>query len=160
VNTLHPNRIAAEAIAEGLIPELAGYALARREVKYGENSRVDLVLSAPDRPECYVEVKSVTLNRGGGLAEWPDSVSARGARHVLELQTIVAGGARAVILFLVQRTDCDRFAIAADLDPGFARALTLAMAGGIEVLAYGCEIDPGGIRLGRRLAMRSESGGR
>jgi sugar fermentation stimulation protein A len=148
INTMHPNRIAAEAIAEGLVPELAGYPVIRREVKYGEASRVDLVLEAPGRPPCFVEVKSVTLHRGGGLAEWPDCASARGARHVAELQSVVEAGGRAVVLFLVQRNDCDRFALASDLDPGFSRALANAISSGVEVLAYGCEIAPWRISLG------------
>jgi sugar fermentation stimulation protein A len=142
VNTMLPNRLVAEALAEGAIPKLAGYTTVRREVKYGENSRVDFLLEAPDRPACWVEVKSVTLCRGGGLAEWPDCVSARGARHIAELEAVVARGDRAVMLFLVQRSDCDRFALASDLDPAFSRALAKAISEGVEVLAYGCEVGP------------------
>jgi sugar fermentation stimulation protein A len=142
VNTMLPNRLVAEALAAGAIPELAGYASVRREVKYGEASRVDFLLEAPDRPACWVEVKSVTLCRAVGLAEWPDSVSARGARHIAELEAVVARGDRAVVLFLVQRSDCDRFALASDLDPAFSRALERAVASGVEVLAYGCEVGP------------------
>jgi sugar fermentation stimulation protein A len=151
VNTLLPNRLVAEALAEGAISELAGYASIRREVKYGENSRVDFLLQAPDRPACWVEVKSVTLCRGGGLAEWPDCVSARGARHIAELKAVVARGDRAVVLFLVQRNDCDRFALAHDLDPAFSRALARAVASGVEVIAYGCEVGPEKIRLSHQI---------
>jgi sugar fermentation stimulation protein A len=151
VNTLLPNRLVAEALAAGAVPELAGYASLRREVKYGENSRVDFLLEAPDRPACWVEVKSVTLCRGGGLAEWPDCVSARGARHIAELQAVVRRGDRAVVLFLVQRGDCHRFALAHDLDPAFSRALANAAAAGVEILAYGCDVTPAGVALSRRL---------
>ncbi len=151
VNTLLPNRLVAEALASGAIPELAGYATTRREVKYGENSRVDFLLEAPDRPACWVEVKSVTLSRGAGLAEWPDCVSARGARHIAELAAVVARGDRAVVLFLVQRSDCARFALAADLDPAFSRALAKAVAGGVEVIAYGCEMGAERIGIARRI---------
>jgi sugar fermentation stimulation protein A len=153
VNTMLPNRLVAEALAEGTIPELAGYLSIRREVKYGENSRVDFLLEAPDRPACWVEVKSVTLCRGGGLAEWPDCVSARGARHIAELEAVVAKGDRAAVLFLVQRSDCERFGLAADLDPAFSRALAQAVASGVEVLAYGCEMGPDRIGIAGRLPL-------
>ena len=139
VNTLHPNRLVAEALAAGAIPELAGYPVTRREVKYGEKSRVDFVLEGADR--CWVEVKGVTLSRQPGLAEWPDCVSARGARHVAELEAMVKAGDRAVVLFVAQRDDCDRFALAGDLDPAFAAALKRAMSAGVEVLAYGCAMS-------------------
>jgi sugar fermentation stimulation protein A len=153
VNTMLPNRLVAEALAAGAIPELAGYASVRREVKYGENSRVDFLLEAAARPTCWVEVKSVTLSRQGGLAEWPDCVSARGARHVAELEAVVAKGDRAVVLFLVQRNDCVRFALAADLDPAFSRALAQATAGGVEVLVYGCEVGPRRIGIAGRIPL-------
>jgi sugar fermentation stimulation protein A len=151
VNTLLPNRLVAEALAADAIPELAGYATVRREVKYGESSRVDFLLEAPDRPACWVEVKSVTLCRGAGLAEWPDSVSARGARHIAELEAVVARGDRAVVLFLVQRSDCDRFGLAHDLDPIFSRALAKATAAGVEAIAYGCEVGPEKIGISHRI---------
>lgn len=151
VNTMLPNRLVAEALADAAIPELAGYASIRREVRYGENSRVDFLLEAPHRAACWVEVKSVTLCRSAGLAEWPDCVSARGARHVAELEAVTAKGDRAVVLFLLQRNDCDRFAVAHDLDPAFSRALARAVATGVEVLAYHCEMGPDGISIAGRL---------
>lgn len=151
VNTLHPNRLVAEALAAGAIPELAGYPVVRREVKYGERSRVDFVLEGADR--CWVEVKGVTLSRQPGLAEWPDCVSARGARHVAELEAMVAGGDRAVVLFVAQRNDCDRFALAGDLDPAFAAALARARGAGVEVLAYGCTMSAEAITLAGQLAL-------
>jgi sugar fermentation stimulation protein A len=151
VNTLHPNRLVAEALAAGAIPELAGYPVVRREVKYGEKSRIDFVLEGDDR--CWVEVKGVTLSRQPGLAEWPDCVSARGARHVAELEAMVAHGDRAVVLFVAQRDDCDRFALAGDLDPAFADALARATAAGVEVLAYGCAMSVEAITLAGRMPL-------
>jgi sugar fermentation stimulation protein A len=159
VNTMHPNKIAAEAIAEGLIPELAGYPVIRREVKYGANSRVDLLLQAPDRPPCFVEVKNCHLLRGERLAEFPDCVTTRGLKHLDELTREVRAGARAVMLFVIQRTDCSAFAAAADLDRAYAAGLDAAARAGVEVLCYDCDITPAGIRLNRRLPWRSTSGG-
>jgi len=152
VNTLLPNRLVAEALAAGAIPELSGYGVHRREVKYGAASRVDFLLEGPDRPAAWVEVKGVTLHRGGGLAEWPDCVSARGARHMAELGEMTRLGDRAVVLFVVLRADCDRFELARDLDPAFAAAFDRVRASGVEALVYGCEVSPRRIVVGRRLA--------
>jgi sugar fermentation stimulation protein A len=155
INTMHPNRIAAEAIAAGAIPELAGYPVIRREVKYGENSRVDLVLEAPDRPACFVEVKNCHLLRGGRLAEFPDSVTSRGLKHLGDLVREVRNGARAVMLFVVQRGDCDAFEAAADIDAAYAAGLLAATQAGVEVLCYDCHISQSEIILNRRLPWRS-----
>ena len=147
VNTTNPNRIAFEAIEAGVIPELAGYTNIAREVKYGTGSRIDLLLSGGRRKKpCYVEIKNVHLSRTPGLAEFPDSVTARGAKHLGELARVADAkkgakeGARAVMLFVVQRGDCRRFAPAADLDPLYAKALKSAAAAGVETLCYDCEI--------------------
>jgi sugar fermentation stimulation protein A len=153
INTAHPNALVAEAIAEGRIAELAGYASVRREVRYGVNSRIDLLLGAPDRPPCYVEVKNVHLRRGPGLAEFPDSVTERGAKHLRELSDVVAAGGRAVMMYLVQRADCRRFAIAGDIDPGYAEALAAARTAGVETLCYQCKLNKDGIRVDRPLAL-------
>lgn len=153
INTGHPNRLAAEAIGAGRIPELAGYAALRREVKYGRNSRIDLLLEDEGRPACYVEVKNVHLLRGAALAEFPDCVTARGAKHLEELGDMVEAGHRAVMLYVVQRSDCDRFAIADDLDPGYARALDRALGRGVEPLCVACEITPEEIAVVRPLPL-------
>lgn len=150
INTMHPNRIVAEAIRDGAIPELAGYPILRREVRYGQSSRIDLLLEGPDLPTCYVEVKNVTLKRSEA-AEFPDAVTARGAKHLAELSDTVASGARAVMLYLVQRTDCPRFAIAADIDPTYAAAWHQARAAGVEMLCYACHLALDGISVDRRL---------
>jgi sugar fermentation stimulation protein A len=145
VNTGHPNGVVAEALAAGLIPELAGYASARREVKYGKNSRVDVLLEDVGRPPCYVEIKNVHLMRRQGLAEFPDAVTARGAKHLDELAAMVAAGCRAVMLFLIQIGSAERFALAADIDPTYARAFARARAAGVEAIAYRCAITADGI---------------
>jgi sugar fermentation stimulation protein A len=147
INTAHPNALAAEAIAAGAIPELAGYGVLRREVKYGKNSRVDILLEHPQRPPCYVEIKNVHLMRLPGLAEFPDAVTKRGAKHLGELADMVAAGHRAVMLFLVQIGSARRFALARDIDPGYGHAFDAARAAGVEAIAYRCGISCDGIEV-------------
>lgn len=151
INTAHPNAIVAEAIAAGAIAELTGYDLIRREVAYGRASRVDMVLTGPDGPPCYVEVKNVHLMRQPGLAEFPDSVTARGARHLDELGAMVEAGARAVMVFLIQYGGAGRFALARDIDPAYGRAFDRALARGVEMLAYRCRLTLEGIAVEARV---------
>ena len=155
INTMHPNRLVAEALAADAIPELAGYATHRREVKYGTNSRVDFLLEAQGRPRAWLEVKNCHLRREGALAEFPDCVAARSLKHLRELTAMVEAGDRAVMLYVVQRTDCDAFAACHDLDPAYARGLAEAARAGVEVLAYVCEITPLAVRLTDRIPWRS-----
>jgi sugar fermentation stimulation protein A len=151
INAGRANAIAAEALAAGSVAELAGYAAIRREVPYGTRSRVDFVLEAPDRPPAYVEVKNVHLCREPGLSEFPDCPTARGARHLDELAAVSAAGARAVMLFVVQRADTDRFRLAADIDPKYAARFAAARDAGVETLCYDCDVTVGGVVLARRL---------
>jgi sugar fermentation stimulation protein A len=153
VNTGHPNPLVAEALAAARIPELAGYSSIRREVKYGRNSRVDFLLAAEGRPPCYVEVKNVHLMRAAGLAEFPDCVTARGAKHLHELAAMVALGARAVILFLIQIGSAKSFALARDIDPAYAGAFAAAREQGVEAFARRCRIDRAGITLQEPVAI-------
>jgi sugar fermentation stimulation protein A len=147
INTAHPNLLVAEAIAANAIPELAGYATHRREVKYGKNSRIDFLLETPSRQPCYVEVKNVHLMRHAGLAEFPDSVTARGAKHLDELAAVAVAGARAVMLFLIQIGSAARFALARDIDPAYGAAFDRARAAGVEAIAYRCVIEHAAIAL-------------
>jgi len=147
INTAHPNLLVAEAIAANAIPELAGYAATRREVRYGKNSRVDFLLETPGRPSCYVEVKNVHLMRKPGLAEFPDSVTARGAKHLDELAAMTAVGGRAVMLFLIQIGSAAHFALARDIDPTYGAAFDRARAAGVEAVAYRCVIEHAAITL-------------
>lgn len=151
INTLVPNRLVAEWLEEGLIPEVAGYTTVRREVNYGEKSRVDFLLTGEGLPDCWLEVKNCQLSRSKGLAEFPDCVAARSAKHLRELSAMVAKGDRAVALFTVQRGDCESFSACHDLDPAFAAALEEAADGGVEVLVYRCHMSADGIALDRRI---------
>jgi sugar fermentation stimulation protein A len=150
VNTMRPNRIVEEALRAGAIALLAGYGEIRREVPYGERSRVDLLLRRAGAPDCYVEVKNVHLRREG-RAEFPDCVTARGARHLRELAALVGRGCRAVVVYVVQRADCAAFAPADDIDPAFAEAFRAAVAGGVEALCLSCAVGLDGIRLEKPL---------
>lgn len=147
INTAHPNALAAEAIAAGAIAELAGYASLRREVRYGKSSRVDFLLEDPARPPCYLEIKNVHLMRRPGLAEFPDAVTKRGAKHLVELGDMAAAGARAVMLFLIQIASARRFALARDIDPAYGRAFDAAHRAGVEAIAYRCAISRDGIEV-------------
>ena len=157
VNTMHPNRLVAEALAADAIPELTGYAVHRREVKFGAASRVDFLLTHPERASCYLEVKNCHLRREGTLAEFPDCVAARSSKHLRELEAMVAEGHRAAALFVVQRMDCEAFAACAELDPVFAAGLEQAADAGVEVLAYGCEMAPDRVAITRRLPWRRQA---
>jgi sugar fermentation stimulation protein A len=144
INTAHPNAIVAEAIADGFFPEFAPWPRLRREVKYGAASRVDILLERDDGPPCYVEVKNVHMMRKPGLAEFPDSVTARGAKHLGELAAMVAGGARAVMVYLIQM-EAEAFTLAVDIDPAYAAAFARAHAAGVEAIAVTCKVSPEGI---------------
>ncbi len=153
VNTRHPHALVEEAIrADRLLP-LTGYATLRREVSYGHRSRIDLLLEHPDRANCYVEIKNVHLSRQPGRAEFPDSVTERGRKHLGELAKRAAAGDRAVMLYLVQRGDCSSFRLAGDIDPAYVAAYHAARAAGVEVLAYGCRLDLDAIVIADPLAV-------
>jgi sugar fermentation stimulation protein A len=147
VNTIQPNLLVAEALQAGLIPELRDYPSVRREVKYGSNSRADFVLEDSKRPACYLEVKNVNLMRTPRLAEFPDCVTARGAKHLDDLADMVAAGARAVLLFVIQIPSADRFTVARDIDPAYATGFDDARKRGVEMLAWRCRVSVGGIDL-------------
>lgn len=149
INTSHPNRLVSEAITAGQIPELSGYATLRREVKYGLASRIDILLEDSKKGLAYVEIKNVHLSREAGLAEFPDSVTERGVKHLVELSAMVAAGHRAVMLYLIQRADADEFALAGDIDPRYAEAFADARAAGVEAIAYACHLTPEEITLAR-----------
>jgi len=150
VDTGIPNRVVRQALEDRRIEGLTGYDRVRPEVRYGTGSRVDFLLSG-GATDIHVEVKSVTLSRRSGLAEFPDSVTARGARHLHDLADVVRAGGRAVMLFVVQRTDATAVTLAHDIDPAYAAAFTGATAAGVEVVCIGTRISPLGIETGEVL---------
>ena len=143
INTQHPNTLVAEVLAAGKVPTLTGFENLRREVKYGKNSRIDVLLEMADGQHCYVEVKNVTMRRDltkGAPAEFPDGVTARGAKHLVELSDMVKQGHRAVMFYLLQRGDANRMTISRDIDPNYGEVLDNARRAGVEVVAFNCKL--------------------
>ncbi len=151
VHTGRSNGLVREAIETGRVPALAGYPAIRGEVKYGEGSRIDLLLRGDGQPDCYVEVKNVTAAVSGGVGYFPDAVTTRGARHLREMAAMVAAGHRAVLFFCVQRADVTEVRPADHIDPAYGRALREVLVAGVEVLALGARVSPLEITLERPL---------
>lgn len=156
INTNHPNAIVTEAINAGKIDDLKGFGTLRREVKYGVNSRIDILLEGGiGGRTCYVEIKNVHLMRKPALAEFPDSKTERGVKHLEELANMVAEGHRACMLYLVQRCDATHFDLARDIDPVYAAAFAKAKAAGVEMLSYCCALTSEEIKLDREIPFAS-----
>lgn len=149
-NTGLANGLVREGIETGVITELQGYDSLRPEVPYGNSSRIDLLLEDARRGRCYVEVKNVTM-AVDGIAYFPDSVSERATRHLLELRQVVADGDRAVVFFCVQRRDAGEVRPADDIDELFGSTLRQVVTAGVEPLAYAADIGMEAVRLKRRL---------
>ncbi len=154
INTGLPNKLVREGLENSIISELRGYDRIRTEVEYGRSSRIDFLLESELNSPCYVEVKNVHLMRKPGLAEFPDSVTKRGTKHLGELTLMVQRGYRAVMLYLIQRTDATKFQLARDIDPEYANAFDLARKSGVEVLCYRCDITPRFITISSGLKLR------
>jgi sugar fermentation stimulation protein A len=150
INTQVPNKIASEAILNGTIPELSGYSDLKNEVKYGKNSRIDILLSG-GKPDCYVEVKNVTLVEEDGYYKFPDAVTERGKKHLYEMLDMIKSGKRAVMLYVIQRSDGTIFKPAYDIDPVYGKSLKEVHQQGIEILAYRADVTPERIELTTRL---------
>ncbi|MEM6621239.1 MAG: DNA/RNA nuclease SfsA [Pseudomonadota bacterium] len=158
IDTGVPNKVVGEALRSGKVPELQAYSDVRPEQRYAQASRVDFLLSGDGLPDAYVEVKNVHLMREPGLAEFPDSVTARGTRHLGDLADEVQKGHRAVMFYVIQRDDCDRLDMADDIDPAYANAFDKARARGVEVLAYACKLDQHRITLDHPIPVIRGSG--
>lgn len=143
VNTSVPNGFVGELLRARLLPAFEDYRSVRPEVKVG-TSRLDFLLEGPDLPPAYIEVKNVSLV-DGGVALFPDAVTERGARHMRELTELVGTGARAAVVFFIQRTDCTRLAPATHIDPAYAEALAQAVQAGVEVYPLSIRVDGAGL---------------
>lgn len=141
VNTSHPNGLVCDAIESGVIKELQQFQSLKREVPYGKNSRIDILLTSEKGELTYVEVKNVHLKRGK-LAAFPSSVTTRGAKHLRELADAVQMGHKAYVVYVIQRNDCEGFEIATDIDPDYGRETLMALDKGVIPLAYACDINP------------------
>ncbi|MGN6670802.1 MAG: DNA/RNA nuclease SfsA [Candidatus Nucleicultricaceae bacterium] len=150
INTFRPNMLVEEAIHNGTIQELLGYSTLKREVRYGLNSRIDLLLSDPSKPDCYVEIKNAQLKREE-FVQFPDSVTERGAKHLNALSDMVNAGARAVVVYVAQREDVNQFSVAADIDPTYGRYEQDARNTGVEFLCYGCRVTAEEIVINRSI---------
>lgn len=146
VDTALANRVIGEALRAGAVPGLRADTV-RAEVRYGTGSRIDFLLENDGGPTTYVEVKSATLSRQPGLAEFPDTTTARGTKHMSELAHVARNGHEAMLIWLVQRTDCTRFAVAADIDPAYAAAVEDARAAGVRMLPLAARISHRGIEI-------------
>ncbi len=151
VNTARPNKLVVEAIEKGVISELSGYDTLRTEVRYGEEkSRIDILLEQGE-DQCYIEVKSVTLETQGKQARFPDAITSRGAKHLRELMHVVEQGQRGVLVFCVQLTEIEEVSAAEDIDPFYTQTLAEAIAAGVEVLVYGCRLSANEIVIDKKL---------
>lgn len=142
INTMHPNKLAEEAIVAGLVPQLASFETLKREQKYGQSSRIDILLETGSGEKTFVEVKNVHLMRRKGHLEFPDCVTARGAKHLKELEAMVEEGHRAVMLFIAQWPGAQTLGVAHDIDPAYGKAMGKALSAGVEALAIDCEVSP------------------
>ena len=151
INTGLPNKLIGEAIRNGTVKELQGYGVLREEVRYGaENSRIDLLLEGDDKPDCYVEVKNVTLAHDG-IGYFPDAVSERGSKHLRELAQVVTEGKRAVICFCVQRKDVYEVRPADSIDKKYGVTLRQAIDAGVEAVAWRAQVSADEIRIDTKL---------
>ncbi len=141
INTARPNQVVEQGLLAKKIPELAQYDSVRREVKYGEGSRVDFLLTHPGFSDVYLEVKSVTLHLEADLGAFPDAVTTRGQKHLQELMTIKQTGARAVLLFCVMHSKIKRVTVADHIDKKYADLLHEAITAGVEVYCYSVDMS-------------------
>ena len=150
VNTNIPNLLVFNTIIDGNIPELNGYTEFIREKSVGENSRIDIFLETKRRKPCYVEVKNCTLVRGK-VASFPDAITARGLKHLKELQELRKNNNRCVMFYLVQRMDAEIFTPEYPIDPAYGNELKKAKQNGVEILIYDVNIDLKKISINKKL---------
>lgn len=154
VNTAQANRLVVEAINKNVITELAGYSSLRTEVKYGsENSRIDVLLQDESKPDCYIEVKSVTLLDQGkeGQGFFPDAVTTRGQKHLRELIEVAQNGERAILFFAILHSGIEKVSAAHHIDPDYFSLIQQAERAGVEILCYKAVLNPTELYLAHRI---------
>jgi sugar fermentation stimulation protein A len=153
VNTLVPNRLVFESVKAGVVPELTGYEAVEREVKINDHTRLDLLLTDHNGQRCYGEIKNCTLVNDG-VAAFPDAVTARGLKHITELEARVDSGHRSFMFYFIQRMDAKVFKPADHIDPEYGKGLRRAVRRGVDVLAYDVSITLKRIRLNRKIPIQ------
>jgi sugar fermentation stimulation protein A len=151
VNTHRANRIVEEALISNKIKSLKKIINLKREVKYGESSRIDFLINNNNDEEIYIEVKNVTLSLKEGIAEFPDAITERGSKHLKELQKIRNKKTRAIMLYLVQRDDCKYFRIAKEIDEKYNSNLKKAIKSGVEILCYNCKFENNKVKMDKKI---------
>lgn len=150
INTQVPNRLVAKSIEAGLVPDLSGYDSISREIKTSGKTRLDILLNKGENNRCYVEIKNCTLVKDGAAC-FPDAVTSRGLRHLVELKSLVSQGFRCVIFYVIQRMDATTFQPADHIDPAYGKELRQALEHGVEILVYDTQINLETIRLNRKI---------
>ena len=153
INTHLTNKIVLDALNNSLIKELRNFDIINQEVKFGENTRFDFLITKKTK-KTFIEVKNVTLSRQRGLAEFPDSVTSRGLKHIKELINASKKGYEIFILYVIQRDDCKKFALAKDIDPEYCELLVKAVKKKLNVICYDCKFSAKGIKLNRRIQFK------
>ena len=151
VNTHLTNKIVLESLKNNLVNKLKNYERIQQEVKFGNNTRFDFLISK--NKKTFIEVKNVTLSRKKGIAEFPDSITTRGRKHINELLKAGNKGYKIYLLFVIQRDDCNKFKIASDIDAEYWKVITKAVKKNLNILCYDCKISPKGIKLNREIKL-------
>jgi sugar fermentation stimulation protein A len=158
INTNTPNKLVGESLADGRLRAVLGEGAVRAEFAHKKGSRVDFLLTGSDDRRHFIEVKNVHLRRKAGLAEFPDCVTARGTKHLKDLAEAVSQGARATMVYVVQRMDCQAFDIADDIDPDYGEAFDAARARGVDICVMDCDISPNALNLRHTLPLTRGAG--
>ena len=153
INTHLTNKIVDEALGNNIIKEFSKNSIVEREKKFGENSRFDFLISEKNK-KSFVEVKNVTLSRKNNIAEFPDSITSRGLKHINDLILAMKRGYNSYLLYVIQREDCDRFRIAKDIDPEYYKLLTIGLKNNLKILCYDCKFSPKGIKLNNKINLK------
>jgi len=153
VNTHLTNKIVLDALENNLIREFSKNIEIKPEVKFGENTRFDFLI-ADKNYKAFIEVKNVTLARKPKIAEFPDAITSRGAKHIRELIKASKKGYKIYIAFIIQREDCDQLAIASDIDPEYSRLLSKAIKEKLNILCYDCKFSTKGIKLNKKIKFK------